>query len=148
MAEQKQWLLSYYDLGNIGNALAREATRMEDPALSHLVSHKRQINELIEKITAIMVATGRDYGDSSDDNDGIISEQILLTLIPKNINERWEEPYTVIPTGNKWTVVYKETLDRPVGEKLYTQATHAYRACRRLNNAFWENKARIEAEAK
>lgn len=31
MTEQKQWILSYYDLGNIGDALAREATRMEDP---------------------------------------------------------------------------------------------------------------------
>jgi len=54
MTQQKQWLFSYYDLGNIQNALGREASRMEDPALAHLVSHKRQINELIEKITAIM----------------------------------------------------------------------------------------------
>ncbi len=77
MTQQKQWLFSYYDLGNIQNALGREATCMEDPELAHLVSHKRQINELIEKITAIMVATERDYGESCDENDGVISEQIL-----------------------------------------------------------------------
>lgn len=145
MTQQKKWLFSYYDLGNINNALAREASRMEDPALAHLVSHRRQINELIEKITSIMVATERDYGDGSD-NDGVISEQLLVTLIPKYMNERWEEPYTVIPSGKKWAVVYKDTV-RPVGEKLYTQPTHAYRACRRLNAAFWENEALAKTKA-
>lgn len=139
MAQQKQWLFSYYDLGNINNALASEANRMEAPELAHLVSHRRQINELIEKLTAIMVATERDYGDGSD-KDGVISEQLLVTLIPKYINERWEEPYTVIPSGKKWAVVYKDTV-RPVSEKLYPHATHAYRACRRLNVAYWENEA-------
>lgn len=143
--QQKQWLFSYYDLGNINNALGREASRMEDPALAHLVSHKRQINELVEKITAIMVAAERDYGESSDVNDGVISEQILVTLIPKDINERWEEPYTIIPVGTKWAVVFKETVERPVSEKLYTQRTHAYRACRRLNAAYWENEAKALA---
>ncbi len=147
MTEQKQWLFSYYDLGNIADALGREATRMEDPALSHLVSHKRQISELIEKITAIMVATERDYGESDDVNDGVISEQILVSLIPKDY-ERWEEPYTIIPVGTKWAVVHKATLERPVGEKLYTQRTHAYRACRRLNAAYWENEAHAAAETK
>jgi tetrahydromethanopterin S-methyltransferase subunit A len=118
---------------------------MEDPALAHLVSHKRQINELIEKITAIMVAAERVY-DENDKDDGVISEQILVSLIPKNVNERWEEPSTVIPVGAKWAVVYKDTV-RPVGEKLHSQATHAYRACRRLNAAYWENEAHAETEA-
>lgn len=144
MTQQKEWLFGYYDLGNIQRALLMEQTRMEDPTLAHLVSHKRQINDLIEKITAIMVAAERDYGESEDENDGVISEQILVTLIPKDIHERWEEPYTVIPVGTKWAVVHKETLSRPVGEKLYTQSTHAYRACRRLNAAYWENEAHTE----
>ena len=139
MDQQKQWLFGYYELGNIQQALLLERTRMEAPELAHLVSHTRQINELIEKITAIMVATERDYGDGSDE-DGVISEQLLVTLVPKYINERWEEPYTVIPVGSKWSVADKHTLGRPVGEKLYTQSTHAYRACRRLNAAFWENE--------
>lgn len=102
---------------------------------------------LLEKITAIMVATERDYGESCNENDGVISEQLLVTLIPKDINERWEEPYTVAPIGTKWAVVHKETLERPVGEKLYTQATHAHRAKRRLNVAYWENEAHTEKEA-
>jgi hypothetical protein len=148
MIQQKQWLFSYYDLGNIQDALGREASRIEAPELAHLVSHRRQINELIEKITAIMVATERDYGESCDENDGVISEQVLVTLIPKDINERWDEPYTVVPAGAKWAVVHKETIERPVGEKLYTQYTHAHRAKRRLNVAFWENKAHAEAETK
>lgn len=140
MTQQKQWLLSYSDLGTLQNALGREASRMEDPALAHLVSHKHQINELIEKIAAIMEATGRVYDENEKDDDGVISERLLVTLVPADPNERWDEPYTVIPSGKKWAVVYKETV-RPVGEKLYTQATHAYRACRRLNAAFWENEA-------
>jgi hypothetical protein len=145
---QKQWLFSYYDLGDIANALGREASRMEDPALAHLVSHKRRINELLEKLTAIMVSAERDYGESTDENDGVISEQVLVTLIPQDVNERWDEPYTVVPIGEKWAAVHKETVERPVGEKLYTQYTHAHRAKRRLNTAYWKNKARAEAEAK
>lgn len=146
MDQQKQWLFSYYDLGNIKDALWREQSRMEDPALMHLVSHRRQINELIEKVAAIMGAAGRIYKEDDKDDEGTISERLLVSLIPADVNERWEDPYTVIPVGAKWAVVYKDTVSRPVGEKLYTQDTHAYRACRRLNAAYWENEAIREAE--
>jgi hypothetical protein len=148
MTQQKQWLFSSYDLGNINNALAREASRMEDPALAHLVSHKRQINELIEKITAIMVATGRIYDENDKDDDGVIGERLLVTLVPVNPNERWEDPYTVVPVGKRWAVVLKDDPGQhPQGEKTHPHSTHAYRACRRLNAAYWENEAHAETEA-
>src|SRR5436309_8053527 len=131
MSQQKQWLLEHSDLGNIQVALHREVRRLEDVA-PHLVSQIRQLNELIEKIAAIMAATGRVYKENDMDDDGAVNERLLVTLIPMlEPSERWNDPYTVIPVGDKWAVVYKETVERPVGEKLYTQRTHAYRACRR-----------------
>lgn len=141
---QKQWLLSYYDLGNIQTALATEIqSHKQGRVVAH---HLKNLEELLEKVTAIMVATEHDYGEN--DEYGEISEQLLVSLIPKEY-ERWEEPYTVIPigAGAKWGVVYKDTVSRPVGEKLYTQPTHAYRACRRLNAAYWENETHAETKA-
>ena len=118
---------------------------MKDPALAHLVSHKRQIDDLIEKITAIMVATGRVYDENDKDDDGTISERLLVSLVPADVNERWEEPYTVIPVGKRWAVVLKaDPGQRPQGEKTHPHSTHAYRACRRLNAAYWENETHAE----
>lgn len=53
--------------------------------------------------------------------------------------------YKVMSFGDKWGVV--KTSDphpRPVGEKLYTQRTHAHRRCRSLNNASTAIDALIE----
>ncbi len=47
--------------------------------------------------------------------------------------------YEVVPFGGKWAIIPKgDEHARPVGEHLYTQATHAYRARRRLEKAAHE----------
>lgn len=134
---QKQWILSDLDLSHLQMSLATEINVHEQGRI--VAHHLQNLEELAAKLAAIRTATGREY-DDEEDMAGTPCEQLLVTLIPKDY-ERWEEPYTVIPVGAKWAAAHKESLERPVGEKLYTQRTHAYRACRRLNTAYWENKA-------
>lgn len=45
--------------------------------------------------------------------------------------------YKVVPFGIKWIIVQNtdEYPQRPIGEKTYSQRTHAYRRCRHLNRA-------------
>jgi hypothetical protein len=54
------------------------------------------------------------------------------------------QQYMVRKFGELWGIVRvsDETL-RPVNERLYTQATHAYRRCRKLNQAAREIDAMI-----
>lgn len=137
MTQQKQWLFSDLDLARLQMALATEINVHKQGRI--VAHHLRNLEDLAAKLAAIREGTGREY-DDEEDIAGTPCEQLLVTLIPKDY-ERWEEPYTIIPVGTKWAVAHKATLERPVSEKLYTQRTHAYRACRRLNNAFWENKA-------
>lgn len=148
MAEKKkQWFFTYYDFGTMNDALAREASRMEDPKCAHLVSHKRQIDELIDKIATIMESAERVYSEDDETDDGVVCEQIVVSLVEKDVNELWEDPYTVIPWGNRWIVVEKENPARPVGEHYYTQRTHAHRKKRELNRAAREMHAQMEAKA-
>lgn len=138
MMTQKQWLFSNLDLSHLQMAMTTEIDLHRNSARP-VPHHLKNLEELAAKLAAIREGTGREY-DDEEDMVGTPCEQLLVTLIPKDY-ERWEEPYTVIPVGAKWAAAHKESLERPVGEKLYTQRTHAYRACRRLNTAFWENKA-------
>jgi len=138
---QKQWLFSDLDLAHLQMALATEINVHKQGRI--VAHHLQNLEELAAKLAAIREGTGREY-DDEEDMIGAPCEQLLVTLIPKDY-ERWEEPYTIIPVGAKWAVAHKATLERPVGEKLYTQRTHAYRACRRLNAAYWENEAKVQA---
>jgi hypothetical protein len=145
MMAQKQWLFSDYDLSNLQLALATEIDRLrsrERPVQHHL----KNLEKLAEKLAAIREATGRVF-NSDDDMDGEPCEQLLVSLIEKEVGGRWEDPYTVIPVGKRWAVVLKaDPGQHPQGEKTHPHSTHAYRACRRLNAAYWENEARAAAE--
>ena len=143
---QKQWILSNLDLSHLQMALAteldlyRKSTR---PSPHHL----KNLEELAAKLAAIRENTAHVYYNEND-MDGEPCEQLLVTLIDQQYSDWWDEyPYTVIPSGEKWAVVDKNTL-RPVGEKTYSQKTHAYRANRRLNAAARENRAGTEAKQK
>ncbi len=47
-----------------------------------------------------------------------------------------DKEYKVAPFGDKYAVVRSsDEIFRPVGEKMYTHKTHAYRRCRHLNKA-------------
>ena len=143
MDTQKQWILSSLDLSHLSMAVATEiALHKQSRIVAH---HLQNLEELAAKLAAIQEATGRIY-NSDDDMEGEPCERLLITLIGQEYSDQWHEnPYTVIPSGNKWAVVYQQPL-RLVGEKTYAQRTHAYRACRRLNAAHWEGKAPISEQ--
>jgi hypothetical protein len=143
MMTQKQWIFSNLDISHLQMALAAE---IESHKQGRIVAHHlKNLEGLAAKLAAIQEATARAYYDE-EDMDGTPCEQLLVTLIEQEVDERWEDPYTVIPIGNRWAVVLKTNLERPIGEKTHTHATHAHRAKRRLNIAARE--ARAEAEAK
>lgn len=135
---QKQWILSILDLSHLSMSVA---TEIESHKQGRIVEHHlRNLEELAAKLAAIRENIARVYSDEND-MDGEPCERLLVTLIDQQYSDWWdEEPYTVIPVGEKYAVVCKDTL-RPVNEQLYKHSTHAYRACRRLNADYRENEA-------
>lgn len=137
-----QWLFSNLDLSHLRMAVATEIDQHRKsvrPVPHHLVN----LEELAAKLTAIAESTARLYDEN--DKEDVVCERLLVTLVPFNVNESWDTPYTVIPYRGKLAVVCRDTL-RPVNEQLYKHPTHAYRACRRLNADYWENEAVSESQ--
>src|SRR6266581_1852444 len=134
---QKQWIFSDYDLSHLQFALATEINDLR--GRNGNARHIEAVEDLASRLQAIREATGRVYYENKDDMEGEPCEQLLVSLIEKP-EDRWDDPYTVIPVRDRWAVVTKQTTV-PVGEKTYTQKTHAYRANRRLNAAAREARA-------
>jgi hypothetical protein len=60
------------------------------------------------------------------------------------MGKKQDQEYKVLSFGEKWGVVRSsDEHPRPVGEHLYTHQTHAYRKCRKLNQAAREIDAMI-----
>ena len=134
--DQKQWLLDYDCLQDLLFGLDTEIKRIEANGIVDSLHLKKQ-KELVSTIQNIIDNTAWEYDEEGERLRP--AERVVISLI-ENSGEWWSDPYAVVPvTGRtldkqRWSVVEKGSF-RPVGEKMYTQKTHAYRRCRQLNAA-------------
>lgn len=88
--------------------------------------------ELARRLTEISKSFYRRSGDNTDLAIVQVSPQGQTYVVTD-----WGEASVVINAGG--------SVLRPVGEKVYDDSTHAYRACRRLNEAATANDQHLEA---
>lgn len=135
--DQKQWLLDYDCLRDLLFALDTEINRIKANGIVDSLHLKKQ-EELQNVLRAAIENTTWIYDEETGERLQP-AERIVLSLV-EDSGEWWSDPYAVVPaagqtTGKQqWAVVEKGSF-RPVGEKVYTQRTHAYRRCRQLNTA-------------
>src|SRR5579883_3460041 len=129
--EQKQWLLDHDCLRDLVFALDTEMKRIEANGIIDSLHLKKQ-KELQDVLLAAIENTAWIYDEETGERLRP-AERVVISLV-ENSGEWWSDPYAVVPAGQRWAVIEKGSF-RPVGEKTYPHKTHAYRACRRLNEA-------------
>jgi hypothetical protein len=134
---QKQWLMDHEHLWDIVFALGTEIERIQANGIVDSL-HLKKLEELRELFKAMIESAEWEYDEETGERLRP-SERVMLSLVPHS-GEWWSDPYAVVPVAGqtmgkqRWAVVEKGSV-RAVGEKTYPQKTHAYRACRRLNDA-------------
>jgi hypothetical protein len=134
---QKQWLLDYDRLWDILHSLGTEIDRLRANGSAGSL-HFQKLEEFQELIKTVIGNTEWAYDEETGERLHPI-ERVVISLV-ENSGEWWSDPYAVVPVAGqtmgkqRWAVVEKGSF-RPVGEKTYSQKTHAYRACRRMNEA-------------
>ncbi len=129
---KKQWIVSDLELNILVMALHADCREIEADTTTFTDQDKRKLindrQELAARLAEIRDAIRKDW----DDEGWVSRDQVVIRIAQKP----GDEPYTIAPWGpDRWVVVAKEDPDRPVGEHIYTQKTHAHRAKRRLNSA-------------
>jgi hypothetical protein len=136
---QKQWLMEHEHLWDLVFALGTEIERIKaNDGVDSL--HLKKLKKLRELFQAMIENAEWEYHEDTGERHRP-AERVMISLIPHS-DDWWSDPYAVVPVAGqtatmgkqRWAVLEKGA-GRPVGEKTYSQKTHAYRACRRLNDA-------------
>jgi hypothetical protein len=137
----KKWILSYSDLMYLILALKSydEKIRANENNLTSAGTLGADVEEYLAEGDALqkrlyeIQQTLRKEREDEDDytSPWLERDQAIVTVVPKP----GDETYAVMPWDNQWAVVEKANPVRPVGEHLYTKATHAHRKKRELNRA-------------
>ena len=133
--EQKQWLIDHQNIWDIFFALSHEIDRQRPDSLQ-----QKKLVELQNVFRAALDNADWEYDEETGERRQP-TERVMISLVPHS-GDWWSDPYAVVPVAGqtasmgkqRWAVIEKGA-GRPVGEKTYSQKTHAYRACRRLNDA-------------
>jgi hypothetical protein len=132
---QKQWLIDFQNLWDIFFALGTAIENQPPDSLQ-----QKKLKELQDVFRAALDNAEWEYAEDTGERLRP-GERAMISLVPDS-GEWWSDPYAVIPVagqtpamGKQRWVVMEKGAGRPVGEKTYSQKTHAYRACRRLNDA-------------
>lgn len=136
--DQKQWLIDHQNLWDIFFALGHAIDSHRPDSLQ-----QKKLKELQDVFRAALDNADWEL-DEETGEPRQPTERVMISLIPHS-GDWWSDPYAVVPVAGqtasmgkqRWAVVEKGA-GRPVGEKTYSQKTHAYRACRRLNDAAFQ----------
>lgn len=130
----KQWVLTNNDLHRLVHALISHMREVEREGIPNctaeeVAEYNRESNELASRLNEIIRAFRQDYLD--DGPWHVERDQAIVTIAPKP----GDEIYKVVAMGDKWAIIDQTNPGRPVGEHLYSAATHAHRKKRELNKA-------------
>jgi len=132
---KKQWSLTDSDLMRLIFALRSHMREIQKEGIPNCTPAEieediAESSALAYRLKEIQDAFRKDVEDPEDPTSPWMPrDEVLLTVKPKP----GDEPYGVMPWGEKWAVVDKENPVRPVGEHLYDHSTHAHRKKRELN---------------
>jgi hypothetical protein len=133
--EQKQWLIDHQNLWDIFFALDHAINSQRTDSLQ-----QKKLKELQDVFRTALDNAAWEYDEETGERLRP-TERVMISLV-EHSGDWWSDPYAVVPVAGqtasmgkqRWAVIEKGA-GRPVGEKTYSQKTHAYRACRRLNDA-------------
>lgn len=135
--KKAQWTLTYNDLVRLVFALDSHMREIKAKGIPNCTPAEieediAESNALAYRLKEIQDAFRKDKEDEDDITSPWMERDLaLITLKPKP----GDEIYGVVKWENQWAVVELSNPSRPVGEHLYTHATHAHRKKRELNKA-------------